>query len=101
MYCVCCFFQINDESLIRYPPIIHPDGEGTAILGLRLRVETKHLDENEEMRLKCTATLSRIINVRSEERTVGGNHRNSGLQVAENYGKGNLRKYIVHEILLK
>lgn len=79
--------MISDGSLIYYPPIIHPDGEEIAVLGLRLRVQTKHLDENEEMRLKCTATLSKIINVRSEERRVGGNHRNSGLQVAENYGK--------------
>ncbi|GFS94566.1 ig-like domain-containing protein [Nephila pilipes] len=78
---------VEDDSLIHYPPLLHPDGEETSVLGLRLRVQPKHLDANEEVRLKCTATLSRVINVRSDERTVGGNHRNSGLQVAENYGK--------------
>ena len=81
------YFQIND-SLIYYSPITYPDGEEIAVLGLRLRVESKHLDEYGEIRLKCTATLSRIINVRSEERTVGGNHRNSAMHVAENYGRG-------------
>ncbi|KFM72514.1 hypothetical protein X975_15585, partial [Stegodyphus mimosarum] len=78
---------VGDESLVHYPTLIDEDGEEISILGLRLRVQKSHLDENEEMRLKCTATLSRVMNVRSEERTLGGNHRNSGLQVAENYGK--------------
>ncbi|CAL1275895.1 unnamed protein product [Larinioides sclopetarius] len=79
--------MVKDEFLIHYPTIQHEDGEETSILGLRLKVQQEHLDKNEEVRLKCTATLSRVINVRSDERTVGGNHRNSGLQVAENYGK--------------
>ncbi|XP_071036319.1 muscle M-line assembly protein unc-89 isoform X2 [Parasteatoda tepidariorum] len=78
---------ITNESVVHYPPLIHEDGEGRSVLGLRLRVQRSHLDENEEVRLKCTSTMSRVINVRSDERTFGGNHRNSGLQVAENYGK--------------
>ncbi|CAL1273229.1 unnamed protein product [Larinioides sclopetarius] len=57
------------------------------LLGLRMQVQARHLDENEEMRLKCTATLSKVINTRSEETTLGGNHRTSGLTVAENFGK--------------
>ncbi|GIX80317.1 ig-like domain-containing protein [Caerostris darwini] len=78
---------VDDHSVIQYPTTLYPDGEEVSVLGLRLKVQPAHLDSNEEVRLKCTATLSRVINVRSDERTVGGNHRNSGLQVAENYGK--------------
>ncbi|GIY41691.1 uncharacterized protein CEXT_87221 [Caerostris extrusa] len=72
--------QVEPEQVVRYD---HPAG----VLGLKLRVEARHLDENEEMRLKCTATLSRVINTRSQETTLGGNHRTSGLTVAENFGK--------------
>ncbi|GIY23811.1 uncharacterized protein CDAR_44021 [Caerostris darwini] len=71
---------VEPEQVVRYD---HPAG----VLGLKLRVEARHLDENEEMRLKCTATLSRVINTRSQETTLGGNHRTSGLTVAENFGK--------------
>ncbi|GFY60658.1 putative beat protein [Trichonephila inaurata madagascariensis] len=72
--------QVEKEHVIRYR-------NQPGLLGLRLRVQPRHLDENEEMRLKCTATLSKVINTRSEETTLGGNHRTSGLTVAENFGK--------------
>ncbi|XP_054710641.1 uncharacterized protein LOC129220277 [Uloborus diversus] len=80
---------VPEEHIIRYRPIDHGDGEHTSVLGLKIRVQSNHM-EDDEMRVKCTASLSRVINVRSDERTVGGNSRNSGLQVAENYGKGYL-----------
>ncbi|XP_054715507.1 synaptogenesis protein syg-2-like [Uloborus diversus] len=75
--------EIGDKHLVRYR-----GGKGGSLLGLHLRVLQQHLDQNEEMRLKCTATLSRVINMRSEETTLGGNHRTSGLTVtAEDFGK--------------
>ncbi|KAG8185307.1 hypothetical protein JTE90_023915 [Oedothorax gibbosus] len=79
--------QVIKSHLIRYPVTFHVDGDVTSVLGLRMLVRPDDLDDNGEVRLKCTATLSRVINVRSDERTLGGNHRNSGLQVAENFGK--------------
>ncbi|GIY93449.1 ig-like domain-containing protein [Caerostris extrusa] len=58
---------VDDHSVIQYPTTLYPDGEEVSVLGLRLKVQPAHLDSNEEVRLKCTATLSRVINVRSDE----------------------------------
>ncbi|GFY56820.1 ig-like domain-containing protein, partial [Trichonephila inaurata madagascariensis] len=71
---------VEDESLIHYPPLLHHDGEETS----RVPLQPKPGTNGERVSAR---PLSRVINVRSDERTVGGNHRNSGLQVAENYGK--------------
>ncbi|KAG8197881.1 hypothetical protein JTE90_020261 [Oedothorax gibbosus] len=76
--------EVEPHFLIHYRTT---SGVPSGVLGFRVRVQPHHLDENEEMRLKCTATLSKVINTRSEETTLGGNHRTSGLTVAENFGK--------------
>ncbi|XP_042898667.1 uncharacterized protein [Parasteatoda tepidariorum] len=87
---------LNDKEVEKHHLIRYKNKE---VLGLRLRVQTKHLDENEEMRLKCTATLSKVIQTRSEETTLGGNHRTSGLTVAENFGKVSERNISIAKTL--
>ncbi|GFQ64696.1 ig-like domain-containing protein, partial [Trichonephila clavata] len=83
-------WYINDkpvraEFLVRYKPVRYPDGQVTSILGLRFAVRTDHF-LRDEMRLKCTATLSKVINMSSEETLVGSSQQSSGLHISENTG---------------
>ncbi|UYV62701.1 hypothetical protein LAZ67_2001616 [Cordylochernes scorpioides] len=77
---------VNDRSaasssLVRYPPLRFPDGEEASILGLRFSVASGHF-QDDEMRLKCTATLSQVLNMSSEE-IAGSSRQSSGLHVSE------------------
>ncbi|KFM63028.1 hypothetical protein X975_17011, partial [Stegodyphus mimosarum] len=40
--------------------------------------------KSDELRLKCTATLSRVVSLSSDVTVVGGNQQNSGFHVSEN-----------------
>lgn len=79
--------HVSSENVITYPIKRYPDGTERSSLGLRFGVKQRHFDENDGMRLKCTATHSKVINMQSEEKTVGGNQRSSDFHVAENIGK--------------
>ncbi|GIY71325.1 ig-like domain-containing protein [Caerostris extrusa] len=50
-------------------------------LGLRFRVQEDHF-RSEEMRLKCTATLAKIIKITTVETISVGPHRTSGFHVS-------------------
>lgn len=86
---------INDQPVINerrgstrlthYPTMKFPDGLEVNILGLNFRVQSDHF-QKEEMRLKCTATLSKVINMSSEETIVGSSQQSSGLHISENTG---------------
>ncbi|XP_067143377.1 irregular chiasm C-roughest protein-like isoform X1 [Centruroides vittatus] len=78
--------KIKSEIVTRYPTVIYPDGQESSILGLRFMVLPRHYKKG-EMRLKCTATLSKVFNSSSKEMILGGNQQSSGLHVLDNGGK--------------
>ncbi|XP_022247933.1 uncharacterized protein LOC106464496 isoform X2 [Limulus polyphemus] len=78
---------INDKkaqpiSLMHYPVAEHEGGLKSSILGLRFTVRGHHFHKG-EMRLKCTATLSKVINTTSKETVIGGHQQTSGLHIFE------------------
>lgn len=58
-------FQVRSEFLVPRSPIIFPGGEQATVLGLRFEVKSLHFKKN-EMRLRCTATLSEVTKMASE-----------------------------------
>ncbi|XP_055929957.1 synaptogenesis protein syg-2-like isoform X1 [Argiope bruennichi] len=73
--------EVKPEFLSQYPPTVYPDGLSSTKLGLRFRVQEDHF-RSEEMRLKCTATLAKIITMTTVETIAVGPQRTSGFQVA-------------------
>lgn len=68
--------QVSRAHLVRYA--------SKKTLGLRMRFGLHYQDLNGEMRLRCRSTKHRLLSLRSSEVTMtAGNHRNSGLVVAE------------------
>ncbi|XP_076333726.1 uncharacterized protein LOC143237897 isoform X1 [Tachypleus tridentatus] len=68
--------------LVKYPLSHDDQGLQTSVLGLSFQVNKGHFEDG-EMHLKCTATLSEIMNMTSEERVIGHNHQSSGLHASE------------------
>ncbi|GIY08635.1 hypothetical protein CEXT_576321 [Caerostris extrusa] len=66
-----------------HPPIYYTEDLKASVLGLRFRVE-QNMFKSDELRLKCTATLSRVVSLSSDVTVVGGNQQNSGFHVSEN-----------------
>ncbi|XP_040073463.2 uncharacterized protein LOC8033250 [Ixodes scapularis] len=65
---------------------LHGDGLETASLGLRFVVTEDHFRDG-NMKLKCTATISRVYTMSNEELVFGGSggrHQKSGLHISEN-----------------
>ncbi|XP_054717512.1 uncharacterized protein LOC129226908 [Uloborus diversus] len=63
-------WYINDKEarldyLIPREPIVYHDGEESTVLGLRFEVRQRHF-QKQEMRLRCTATLSEVKRMTSE-----------------------------------
>ncbi|XP_022257055.1 uncharacterized protein LOC106472805 [Limulus polyphemus] len=76
---------INDRkaqpvSLLRYPMTQYEGGLKSSALGLQFTVRAHHFDEG-EMRLKCTATLLKVINTNSKETIIERHQQTSGLHV--------------------
>ncbi|XP_022248835.1 uncharacterized protein LOC106465265 [Limulus polyphemus] len=81
-------WSINDKKAsldftVPYEPKVYTNGQKASLLGLKFVVRGHHFHKG-EMRLKCTATLSKVIDTNSEEIIVGGNQQSSGLHVSEN-----------------
>lgn len=83
---------INDALVVdpshetEYSTTLHGDGLETASLGLRFVVSEDHFRDG-NMRLKCTATISRVYTMSNEELVFGGSggrHQKSGLHISEN-----------------
>ncbi|KAG8184780.1 hypothetical protein JTE90_011566 [Oedothorax gibbosus] len=79
---------INDKEVAAnkttpHPPIQYTEELKATVLGLRFRVE-QTMFKSDELRLKCTATLSRVVSLSSDVTVVGGNQQNSGFHVSEN-----------------
>lgn len=62
--------QVRPEFLIPRQPVLFPNGEQATVLGLRFEVKSLHFKKN-EMRLRCTATLSEVTKMSSEPLEVG------------------------------
>ncbi|XP_022240361.1 uncharacterized protein LOC106458180 [Limulus polyphemus] len=91
IYCRCAV-DINNiahvarpDYVIRYPNVNYVGGMVASVLGLKFRVQQNHF-LSEGLRLKCTATASRVIGTNSREATVGNLRQSSGLHVSENRG---------------
>ncbi|XP_054709440.1 synaptogenesis protein syg-2-like [Uloborus diversus] len=75
--------EVKAEFLAEYRPVLYPDGLSSTKLGLQFRVQREHF-KGEEMRLKCTSALSKVLKKNSEILISGSYQRSSGLQVADN-----------------
>ncbi|XP_067130867.1 synaptogenesis protein syg-2-like [Centruroides vittatus] len=67
--------QVKPEYIMEYSL---PDGSPYAVLGLRFRVQQLHF-RTDELRLKCTATLLKVINMITEKKILLGYQQISGL----------------------
>ncbi|XP_022237894.1 uncharacterized protein LOC106478571 [Limulus polyphemus] len=75
--------KANTGFVVPYELQTYPNGLKASLLGLKFVVRGHHFHKG-EMRLKCTATLTKVIHTSSEEVFVGGNQQSSGLHVSEN-----------------
>ncbi|KAG8201569.1 hypothetical protein JTE90_011240 [Oedothorax gibbosus] len=57
--------EVRPEHIVPRPPIVYSGGEESTVLGLRFEVRSRHFQKN-EMRLRCTATLSEVKKMTSE-----------------------------------
>ncbi|KAF8784488.1 Cell adhesion molecule 2 like protein [Argiope bruennichi] len=58
--------EAKQEHIIKYPTIRYSDGTEVSSLGLRMRVEHHHF-KSDELRIKCTTTLYRMLTMRAEK----------------------------------
>ncbi|XP_055952969.1 synaptogenesis protein syg-2-like [Argiope bruennichi] len=57
--------EVRSEYLVPRKPIVYQNGEESPVLGLRFVVKQRHF-QKQEMRLRCTATLSEVKRMTSE-----------------------------------
>ncbi|GFX67957.1 DUF1758 domain-containing protein [Trichonephila clavipes] len=81
--------EAKSEHLIKYPTIRYSDGTEVSSLGLRMKVEHYHF-KSDELRIKCTTTLYRMLTMRAEKTLFRYNQQNSGFHTAENRCAGYL-----------
>ncbi|KAH7945248.1 hypothetical protein HPB49_008661 [Dermacentor silvarum] len=81
------------DGTTEYSTTLHADGLETASLGLRFVLTEDHF-RGGNMKLKCTATISRVYTMSNEElvfgssSSSGGRHQKSGLHISENTSRG-------------
>ncbi|KAH6930721.1 hypothetical protein HPB50_017865 [Hyalomma asiaticum] len=92
------------DGTTEYSTTLHADGLETASLGLRFVLTEDHF-RGGNMKLKCTATISRVYTMSNEELVFGssssggGRHQKSGLHISENTSRGKERS-LSHAFLL-
>lgn len=94
--------EVKPEFLSQYQPSTYPDGLSSTKLGLRFRVQEDHF-RAEEMRLKCTATLAKVIKMTTLETIAVGHQRTSGYQVTEHSAAGwsvTVNPTFVHAVII-
>lgn len=84
-------WYINDELVgpeyeTEYSTTLHADGLETSSLGLKFQVTSQHF-RNGNMKLKCTATISRNYTMSNEEMVFSGRQQTSGLHISENMSR--------------
>ncbi|CAN8013753.1 unnamed protein product [Ixodes persulcatus] len=72
--------EARQEYLVRRPLQRYP--KFLATLGLFFRVRPEHF-EDERMHLRCTATLSHVVNISTAEKTISNDHRSSGFRASD------------------
>ncbi|KAH9382666.1 hypothetical protein HPB48_023220 [Haemaphysalis longicornis] len=77
--------SVKGPEAVRFPNVRYADGTQAAVLGLRFRVEARHFSDSDGLRLKCTATQSRVVALSSEETVQGAHQRSSGFRVAADH----------------
>ncbi|PRD29454.1 UNVERIFIED_CONTAM: hypothetical protein NCL1_29365 [Trichonephila clavipes] len=78
--------MLGPEYETEYSTTLHEDGLETSSLSLRFVAKDKHF-VHQNMRLRCTASISRIYTMSNEEMFVGGRQQSSPLQITENGSK--------------
>ncbi|XP_031638095.1 uncharacterized protein LOC116350438, partial [Contarinia nasturtii] len=68
--------QVYDSSLILYPPIVHPHGMMTTVLGLQMQLDSSHFEEG-LMRVKCLTSISLLLENAAETRESTFNIKNN------------------------
>lgn len=81
-----------------YSTTLHEDGLETSSLSLSFVAKDKHFIDG-TMRLKCTASISRMYTMSNEEMFLGGRQQSSTLQVPENESKGGQKILDINSIL--
>lgn len=96
--CVCFFYlQVGPEYETEYSTTLHADGLETSSLGLKFVVTSQHF-RNGNMKLKCTATISRNYTMSNEEMVFSGRQQTSGLHISENMSRS---KYNFSSIIIE
>lgn len=83
--------QATPENELEHSTTLHADGLESSSLSLRFVVNELHF-RGGNMKLKCTATISRIYTMSNEELVFGTGLRQqtSGLHITENMSHGNI-----------
>lgn len=85
------------EHVIKYPTIRYSDGMEVSSLGLRMKVEHHHF-KSDELRIKCTTTLYRMLTMRAEKTLFRYNQQNSGFHTAANRCEGTKYTHEYHKL---
>lgn len=68
----------------RYPVSVQPEsGLRETVVRLRFVLQPRHY-HNDELRLRCTATFSKLLTLSSEETVLVASQQTSGFHIAEN-----------------
>ncbi|XP_076365907.1 uncharacterized protein LOC143254645 isoform X2 [Tachypleus tridentatus] len=78
--------KANHLHVVNYSPIVYKDDTVSSLIGLKFRLSHNHLVA-EGLRIKCTASRSAVLDIRSQEIIVGGVQQSSGFHVLANDGK--------------
>ncbi|XP_076344005.1 CD166 antigen-like [Tachypleus tridentatus] len=73
----------NISYLVRYPDVHQENGITFCRLGLRFIVTQKHL-HGDGLKIRCTATVAKVIDTNEKEVFIGGFQQTSGLHVVGN-----------------
>ncbi|XP_022235296.1 uncharacterized protein LOC111083231 [Limulus polyphemus] len=87
--------EVDPSYLVHYSPRQHPDNLVSTVMGLKFKVRANQFQKG-EIRLKCTATLFRIIDERSIETVIGGKQQSSGLHISESTSSGEIFNFLTY-----
>ncbi|XP_035221865.1 uncharacterized protein LOC118194771 isoform X2 [Stegodyphus dumicola] len=95
---------VGPEFQTEHSTTLHEDGLETSSLSLKFVAKEKHFI-NQNMRLKCTASITKDYVMSNEEMFVGGRQQSSTLQINENESRAQSSKsgcadYFLHWFLL-
>ncbi|CAG2103736.1 unnamed protein product [Medioppia subpectinata] len=83
VYLLMNVLQTGSEYETMYSTTLHSDGLETSSLSLKFIANEKHFRSGNNMRLKCTATISRMYTM-SNEALAAADVKTSGLHISEN-----------------